>query len=333
MPKNNKVLSKTETNDGIKLSIIIPCYNEEDVLPLTLEKLKTLSSEWSSRDECKSIEFLFVDDGSQDRTAELLAEATIASQQFKVIHFSRNFGHQAALLAGYEFAKGDVIVSLDADLQDPPELIITMLEKLKEGYDIIYAARKSRGIDSRFKRMTADLFYWLMKKLGAEIISNHADFRMITRRVLNEFLKFNENNLFIRATFPMVGFPSCVVYYDRPERKAGKTKYAFRKMLEFAIDGLTSFSVIPLRICSLVGIFVSFLALLMLFWSLFAKISGGVLPGWTSTVAPLYLLGGVQLLFLGIVGEYIGKIYSEVKNRPRYIIQETINFDEDNDPD
>ncbi len=319
-------------NDGIKLSIIIPCYNEEEVLPLTLEKLKTLSNEWSSRDDCKSIEFLFVDDGSQDRTAELLAEATHAYQQFKVIHFSRNFGHQAALLAGYEFAKGDVIVSLDADLQDPPELIITMLEKLKGGYDIIYAARESRGIDSQFKRRTADLFYWLMKKLGVEIIHNHADFRMITRRVLNAFLKFNENNLFIRATFPMVGFPSCVVYYDRHERKAGKTKYPFRKMLEFAIDGLTSFSVVPLRICSLVGLFVSLLALLMLLWSLVVKIIGGALPGWTSTVAPLYLLGGVQLLFLGIVGEYIGKIYSEVKNRPRYIIQETINFDEENVP-
>ena len=332
MPNNNKVLSKTEMNDGIKLSIIIPCYNEEDVLPLTLEKLKTLSNEWSSRDDFRSIEFLFVDDGSQDRTAELLAEVTIEYQRFKVIHFSRNFGHQAALLAGYEFAKGDVIVSLDADLQDPPELIITMLDKLKGGYDIIYAVRKSRGIDSRFKRMTADLFYWLMKKLGAEIISNHADFRMITRRVLNEFLKFNENNLFLRATFPIVGFPSCVVYYDRPERKAGKTKYPFCKMLEFAIDGLTSFSVVPLRICSLVGLFVSLLALLMLLWSLVVKVIGGALPGWTSTVAPLYLLGGVQLLFLGIVGEYIGKIYSEVKNRPRYIIQETVNFYNENVP-
>ena len=319
-------------NDGIKLSIIIPCYNEEEVLPLTLEKIKTLSNEWSSRDDCESIEFLFVDDGSQDRTAELLAEATHAYQQFKVIHFSRNFGHQAALLAGYEFAKGDVIVSLDADLQDPPELIITMLEKLKGGYDIIYAARESRGIDSQFKRRTADLFYWLMKKLGVEIIHNHADFRMITRRVLNAFLKFNENNLFIRATFPMVGFPSCVVYYDRPERKAGKTKYPFRKMLEFAIDGLTSFSVVPLRICSMVGLLVSLLALLMLLWSIVVKIIGGAIPGWTSTVAPLYLLGGVQLLFLGIVGEYIGKIYSEVKNRPRYIIQDTVNFDEENVP-
>ena len=319
-------------NDGIKLSIIIPCYNEEEVIPFTLEKLKRLSNEWSSRDDCESIEFLFVDDGSQDRTAELLAEATHAYQQFKVIHFSRNFGHQAALLAGYEFAKGDVIVSLDADLQDPPELIITMLEKLKGGYDIIYAARESRDIDSQFKRRTADLFYWLMKKLGVEIIHNHADFRMITRRVLNAFLKFNENNLFIRATFPMVGFPSCVVHYDRPERKAGETKYPFRKMLEFAIDGLTSFSVVPLRICSLVGLLVSFLALLMLLWSIVVKIIGGAIPGWTSTVAPLYLLGGVQLLFLGIVGEYIGKIYSEVKNRPRYIIQDTINFDEENVP-
>ena len=319
-------------NNGIKLSIIIPCYNEEEVLPLTLEKLKTLSNEWSSRDDCESIELLFVDDGSQDRTAELLAEATHKYLQFKVIHFSRNFGHQAALLAGYEFAKGNVIVSLDADLQDPPELIITMLEKLKEGFDIIYAARKSREIDSRFKRKTAELFYWLMKKLGVSIIPHHADFRMITRRTLNAFLKFNENNLFIRATFPIVGFPSYIIYYDRPGRKAGKTKYPLRKMLEFAIDGLTSFSVVPLRICSMVGLLVSLLALFMLLWSIVVKIIGGAIPGWTSTVAPLYLLGGVQLLFLGIVGEYIGKIYSEVKNRPRYIIQETINFDEDNVP-
>ena len=319
-------------NNGIKLSVIIPCYNEEEVLPLTLEKLKTYSNEWSSRDDCESIEFLFVDDGSQDRTAELLGEATHAFQKFKVIHFSRNFGHQAALLAGYEFAKGDVIVSLDADLQDPPEFIKTMLDKIKEGHDVVYAARKTRKNDSWFKCKTAELFYWLMKKLGVSIIPHHADFRMVTRRVLNAFLKFNENNLFIRATFPMVGFPSCVVYYDRPERKAGKTKYPFRKMLEFAIDGLTSFSVVPLRICSLVGLFVSLLALLMLLWSLVVKIIGGALPGWTSTVAPLYLLGGVQLLFLGIVGEYIGKIYSEVKNRPRYIIQETFNIDEDNVP-
>ena len=319
-------------NNEIKLSIIIPCYNEEEVLPLTLDKLKTLTNEWSYRDDCESIEFLFVDDGSQDRTAELLLEATHLHQQFKVIHFSRNFGHQAALLAGYEFAKGDVIVSLDADLQDPPEFIKTMLDKIKEGHDVVYAARKTRKNDSWFKCKTAELFYWLMKKLGVSIIPHHADFRMVTRRVLNAFLKFNENNLFIRATFPMVGFPSCVVYYDRPERKAGKTKYPFRKMLEFAIDGLTSFSVVPLRICSLVGLSVSLLALLMLLWSLVVKIIGGALPGWTSTVAPLYLLGGVQLLFLGIVGEYIGKIYSEVKNRPRYIIQETFNIDEDNVP-
>jgi glycosyltransferase involved in cell wall biosynthesis len=169
-----------------------------------------------------------------------------------------------------------------------------------------------------------------MKKFGADIIPNHADFRMVTRRALNAFLQFHENNLFIRATFPIVGFPSCVVYYDRPERLAGKTKYPFRKMLEFAIDGLTSFSVVPLRICSMVGLFVSLLALLMLFWSIVVKIFGGAIPGWTSTVAPLYLLGGVQLLFLGIIGEYIGKIYIEVKHRPRYIVQETINLGEKN---
>jgi glycosyltransferase involved in cell wall biosynthesis len=271
-----------------------------------------------------------IDDGSQDRTSELLTEASKADKRIKVVRFSRNFGHQAALLAGYEFAKGDVIVSLDADLQDPPELIGSMLDKIKEGHDVVYAARKSREIDSLFKRKTADVFYWIMKKFGADIVPNHADFRMVTRRALNAFLKFHENNLFIRATFPIVGFPSCVVYYDRPERLAGETKYPFRKMLEFAIDGLTSFSVVPLRICSMVGLFVSLLALLMLFWSIVVKIFGGAIPGWTSTVAPLYLLGGVQLLFLGIIGEYIGKIYIEVKHRPRYIVQETINLGEKN---
>ena len=314
----------------MRLSIIAPCYNEEEILPMTLKRLKDLSVLLVSRDDCAEIEFVMIDDGSQDRTSELLTEASKADKRLKVVRFSRNFGHQAALLSGYEFAKGDVIVSLDADLQDPPELIGSMLDKIKEGHDVVYAARKSREIDSLFKRKTADVFYWIMKKFGADIVPNHADFRMVTRRALNAFLKFHENNLFIRATFPIVGFPSCVVFYDRPERLAGETKYPFRKMLEFAIDGLTSFSVVPLRICSMVGLFVSLLALLMLFWSIVVKIFGGAIPGWTSTVAPLYLLGGVQLLFLGIIGEYIGKIYIEVKHRPRYIVQETINLGEKN---
>ena len=314
----------------MRLSIIAPCYNEEEVLPMTLKRLKDLSVLLVSRDDCAEIEFVMIDDGSQDRTSELLTEASKADKRIKVVRFSRNFGHQAALLAGYEFAKGDVIVSLDADLQDPPELIGSMLDKIKEGHDVVYAARKSRELDSLFKRKTADVFYWIMKKFGADIVPNHADFRMVTRRALNAFLKFHENNLFIRATFPIVGFPSCVVFYDRPERLAGETKYPFRKMLEFAIDGLTSFSVVPLRICSMVGLLVSLLALLMLFWSIVVKIFGGAIPGWTSTVAPLYLLGGVQLLFLGIIGEYIGKIYIEVKHRPRYIVQETINLGEKN---
>jgi glycosyltransferase involved in cell wall biosynthesis len=315
----------------MNISIIIPCYNEEEVLHLTLERLGALSVDMASNKDCDEIEFVMVDDGSQDRTAEILTEASKADKRVKLIRFSRNFGHQAALLAGYEFAKGDVIVSLDADLQDPPELIKTMLDKIKDGNDVVYAARESRENDSWFKRKTADLFYWLMKKFGADIVPNHADFRMVTRRALNAFLQFHENNLFIRATFPIVGFPSCVVYYDRPERIAGKTKYPFWKMFEFAVDGMTSFSVVPLRICSMVGLFVSFFALLMLFWSIVVKIFGGAIPGWTSTVAPLYLLGGVQLLFLGIVGEYMGKIYTEVKKRPRYIVQETLNIVEKND--
>ena len=171
----------------MKLSIIIPCYNEEEVLPLTLDRLKTLSQEWIAREDCTEVEFVIVDDGSQDRTSELLTESSKADKCVKVIRFSRNFGHQAALLAGYEFAKGDVIVTLDADLQDPPELIGSMLDRIKEEYDIVYAARKSREIDSLFKRKTADVFYWIMKKFGADIVPNHADFRMVTRRVLDAF--------------------------------------------------------------------------------------------------------------------------------------------------
>ena len=314
----------------MNISIIIPCYNEEEVLPLTFKSLKALALDLVSREDCSEIEFVMVDDGSQDRTFELLTEASKADKRVKVIRFSRNFGHQAALLAGYEFAKGDVIVSLDSDLQDPPELIKTMLDKIKEGYDVVFAARQSRKNDSWFKRKTAEFFYWFMKKIGVDIVPNHADFRMITRRVLKAFLQFQETNLFIRATFPIVGFPSCVVSFDRPDRAAGKTKYPFWKMFEFAVDGITSFSVVPLRICSMVGLFVSLLALLMLFWSIVVKIFGGAIPGWTSTVAPLYLLGGVQLLFLGIVGEYMGKIYTEVKKLPRYIVQETLNFVEEN---
>ena len=312
----------------MNISIIIPCYNEEEVLPLTLKSLKALALDLVSREDCSEIEFVMVDDGSQDRTFELLTEASKADKRVKVIRFSRNFGHQAALLAGYEFAKGDVIVSLDSDLQDPPELIKTMLDKIKEGYDVVFAARQSRKNDSWFKRKTAEFFYWFMKKIGVDIVPNHADFRMITRRVLKAFLQFKETNLFIRATFPIVGFPSCVVYFDRPDRAAGKTKYPFWKMFEFAVDGITSFSVVPLRICSMTGLFVSIIALIMMFWSLIANIFGLTVPGWTSTVVPLYFLGGVQLLFLGVVGEYIGKIYTEVKKRPRYIIQETINLGE-----
>ena len=266
--QNRNISQVTKTKDEFKLSIIIPCYNEEEVLPLILKRLNTLSIDWTSRDDFTEIEFIFVDDGSQDRTYDLLTETSKADQRVKVVRFSRNFGHQVALLAGYELAQGDVIVSLDADLQDPPELIGSMLVKIKEGFDVVYAVRKTRGSDSLFKRKTADIFYWLMKKFGANIVPNHADFRMVTRRALNAFLKFHENNLFIRATFPIVGLSSCVVYYDRLERLAGETKYPFLKMLEFAINGITSFSVVPLRICSMVGLLVSFLALLMLFWKI-----------------------------------------------------------------
>ena len=312
----------------MKLSIIIPCYDEEKVLPLTLQKLTDICIPLDLRDDITKIEFVIVDDGSSDGTFELLTERSKKDQRLKVVRLSKNFGHQAALLAGYELAQGDVIVSLDADLQNPPELISDMLDKINEGNDVVSAVRKERNTDSWFKRFTAVGFYRLMKGLGAELIHNHADFRMVTRRALNAFLQFHENNLFIRATFPIVGFPSCTIAYDCADRAAGETKYSLRKMFEFAINGITSFSVVPLRICSMTGLFVSLIALIMMSYSLIANIFGLTVSGWTSIVIPLYFLGGVQLLFLGVVGEYIGKIYTEVKKRPRFIIQETINLSE-----
>ena len=306
-----------------EISVVVPVYMEEANIRPFLNRLEPVLENINAENN----EIIFVLDPGTDKTEQIILEEINRNANIRMLVMSRKFGQPAATMAGIGACCGRACVLIDVDLQDPPELIKTMLDKIKEGHDVVYAARQTRKNDSWFKRKTAELFYWLMKKFGVSIIPHHADFRMITRRVLNAFLKFHENNLFIRATFPIVGFSSCVVYYDRPERLAGETKYHFLKMLEFAIDGLTSFSVVPLRICSVTGLFVSLIALIMLIWSLIANIFGLTVPGWTSTVVPLYFLGGVQLLFLGVVGEYIGKIYTEVKKRPRYIIQETKNID------
>jgi len=308
----------------MRLSIIIPCYNEEKVIDETISVLLNVTKELKTKD-IVDYEMIFVDDGSADNTFHVLEKHSNIHREIKIIKLSNNFGHQKAILAGYENSTGDLITTLDADLQDPPELIGKMVEKINKGFDIVYGARNKR-VDSIFKRYSAKLFYWIMKRMGVEIIPEHAEYRMITRKVLTAFLQYNEQNIFIRAIFPKLGFLSTIIYYDRPKRFAGETKYPLSKMISFGIDGITSFSIIPLRVFTLIGIIISIFSLLAIFWSMFAKFFGVTVTGWTSIVVPIYFLGGIQMIFLGVLGEYVGKIYMEVKGRPRFIIEKKINL-------
>ena len=308
----------------MRLSIVIPCYNEEKVIDETISVLLNVTKELKTKD-IVDYEMIFVDDGSADNTFHVLEKHSNIHREIKIIKLSNNFGHQKAILAGYENSTGDLITTLDADLQDPPELIGKMIEKINNGFDIVYGVRNKR-VDSLFKRYSAKLFYWIMKRMGVEIIPEHAEYRMITRKVLTAFLKYNEQNIFIRAIFPKLGFLSTIIYYDRPKRFAGETKYPLSKMISFGIDGITSFSIIPLRLFTFIGMVISIFSLLAIFWSMFAKIFGVTVTGWTSIVVPIYFLGGIQMIFLGVLGEYVGKIYMEVKGRPRFIIEKKINL-------
>jgi len=308
----------------MRLSIVIPCYNEEKVIDETISVLLNVTKELKTKD-IVDYEMIFVDDGSADNTFHVLEKHSNIHREIKIIKLSNNFGHQKAILAGYENSTGDLITTLDADLQDPPELIGKMIEKINNGFDIVYGARNKR-VDSLFKRYSAKLFYWIMKRMRVEIIPEHAEYRMITRKVLTAFLKYNEKNIFIRAIFPKLGFLSTIIYYDRPKRFAGETKYPLSKMISFGIDGITSFSIIPLRLFTFIGLVISIFSLLGIFWSMFAKFFGVTVTGWTSIVVPIYFLGGIQMIFLGVLGEYVGKIYMEVKGRPRFIIEKKINL-------
>ena len=306
------------------MSIIVPCYNEEKVIDETISVLLNVTKELKIKD-IVDYEIIFVDDGSEDNTFHVIEKHSNLHKEIKIIKLSNNFGHQKAILAGYENSTGDLITTLDADLQDPPELIGQMVEKIEDGFDIVYGVRSKR-IDSFFKRYSARFFYWIMKNMGVNIIPEHAEYRMITKKVLSAFLKYNEQNLFIRAIFPKLGFLSTVIHYDRPKRFAGETKYPLGKMISFGIDGITSFSIIPLRLFTFIGIVISIFSLLAIFWSMFAKFFGVTVTGWASIVIPIYFLGGIQMIFLGILGEYVGKIYIEVKGRPRFIIEKKINL-------
>jgi glycosyltransferase involved in cell wall biosynthesis len=309
-----------------RLSIVVPCFNEEEVLPMTHGRVISIGEEAVASGLCQSYEVVYVDDGSRDATFAMLASLSRDDDRVKVVRLATNFGHQSAILAGYTYATGNRICSIDADLQDPPELILEMLQQMQQGIDIVFAVRSSRNDDTWFKRVSAHLFYRVMLQLGVNTIPNHADYRMFTNTVRDVLLAYSEVNLFLRATFANLGFSTSQVYYVRPKRAAGTTKYPLRRMIEFAINGITSYSIVPLRLCTLTGALSAVVALCSIAWSLYVKYMFNAATGWTSIVASIYLLGGIQLLFIGILGEYLGKIYIEVKRRPRYTVRTLCNI-------
>jgi polyisoprenyl-phosphate glycosyltransferase len=305
------------------LTIVVPCYNEEEVLPETIRQLRELREQLvRERLISEHSALLFVDDGSQDATWTIIYKASLHYPEVKGVKLAHNAGHQNALLAGLFSAKtrSDCIISIDADLQDDVSIIRQFVQKFHEGYEIVYGVRNRRDTDTFFKRHTAQGFYRMMKAMGVHLIYNHADYRLMSRRAVEELERFEEANLFLRGIVPLLGFRSTVVYYDRKERLAGETKYPLKKMISFALDGITSFSVTPIRFISMIGFVSFFVSLLFGAYFLFLKWTGHTQTGWTSLITSIWLLGGLQLIAFGLIGEYIGKIYKETKRRPRYIV-------------
>ena len=305
---------------------VIPCYNEEEVLGETSKRLfDKMQQLIDAKKIKKNSKIVFVDDGSRDRTYEIISELHEQNDRFCSVKLSRNQGHQNALLAGLMTVKDkcDAAISLDADLQDDIDVIDEFVDKFNSGCDIVYGVRSSRKTDSAFKRGTAQFFYKLMLFLGVDVVYNHADYRLMSARALEALSDFKEVNLFLRGIVPLVGFKSDTVSYERHERFAGTSKYPFKKMLAFAIDGITSFSVKPIRMVFALGVIIFIVSIAVLIYSLIRWMCGMTVQGWTTTVISIWALGGLQLLSLGVVGEYIGKIYKEVKARPKFIIEET----------
>ncbi|MBP3362178.1 MAG: glycosyltransferase family 2 protein [Clostridia bacterium] len=306
------------------LFIVVPCYNEKDVLPETSKRLSEVLENMISKNKITDeSRIIFVDDGSLDNTWEIICREHNTRPRVSGIKLSRNQGHQNALLGGLMTVKDECgcAVSIDADLQDDINTIEDMVDKYLEGCEIVYGVRKKRDSDTFFKRTTAVGFYKLMRFMGVDCVFNHADYRLLSRQALNALAEFPEKNLFLRGMIPLIGFKSDCVYYDRKERFAGESKYPLKKMLSFAFDGITSFSINPIRMISTMGITVCFIAFLILLYSVIRKFTGHTITGWTSIICSLWFLGGVQLIGIGLIGEYIGKMYKEVKNRPRYIIE------------
>jgi hypothetical protein len=310
------------------LYIVVPCYNEEEVLTETTKRLKIkLNNLIKKQIISKDSKVMYVNDGSKDKTWNMIQEIHNKEKLFTGISLSRNRGHQNALLAGLMTAKNyaDVVISMDADLQDDIDAIDNMLDKYYNGCEVVYGVRSARKTDTWFKKSTAEGFYKFMKAMGVDIVYNHADYRLASKRVLEELENYQEVNLFLRGMFPLIGFKSDVVYYERNERFAGESKYPLKKMLNFAWDGITSFSVKPIRLVLNVGLIMFIISIIVLLYCIIIKLLGHAVAGWTFIVCSIWIVGAVQMLAIGLIGEYIGKIYSETKARPRYIISCNLN--------
>lgn len=309
----------------MNLAIVIPCYNEEEVLPWTLEKMAVLV-EKLKKDADTDAHLLLVDDGSKDSTWEIISNAAKERTYVHGLKLSHNEGHQNALWAGLQesVAVSDAVVSIDADLQDDENTIIDMAKQVNSGCDIVYGVRKSRETDTWFKRFSAQAFYRLMKSVDKEIIYNHADFRMMTRRAVEALMQYPERNLFLRAIVRQLGFKEGFVYYDRRPRTAGESKYPFKKMLAFSLDGITSFSIAPLKFIAIIGLLMTLVSFVIIVIAVVRHAQGETTQGWTSILVSLWFIGGIITTALGVAGIYVGKIFIEVKRRPRYFVQERV---------
>ncbi len=314
------------------LYIVIPCYNEEEVLPVTSVMFRDEIRDLIEKDKISSeSRVLFVDDGSKDSTWQIISSLALEDPVFTGIRQSRNRGHQSSVLAGLMEAKdrADIVISIDCDGQDDVTAMEDMVDAYADGCDIVYGIRSNRESDTFFKRSSAQLYYKLLNAMGAEVVYNHADYRLTSSRVLREFANFKEVNLYLRGMFPLVGFKSTSVYYERHERLAGSSHYSLAKMLGLAFDGITSLSIKPIRMIAAIGAIMSFLSFIGIVWAVVDRFMGNTVPGWASTVVIIFLTCGLQMLSLGVIGEYIGKIYMESKHRPRYIISEKTYDDAD----
>lgn len=309
------------------LYLVIPCYNEQEVLPETSKRLREKMTDLMDRGMIsRDSKIMFVNDGSKDRTWQMIEELHEEDSIFQGVKLSRNRGHQNALLGGLMTAKeyADMVISMDADLQDDIDVVDQFVEKYYEGCEIVYGVRSARKTDTFFKRFTAEGFYKLINMMGGEVVFNHADYRLMSKRALGELANYKEVNLFLRGIVPMIGFKTDVVTYERHERFAGESKYPLKKMLGLAVDGITSLSIKPIRFIVFLGAFIFVCSILMLIYSLVQHFLGNTTIGWTSLIVSIWAIGGLQLLAIGVIGEYIGKIYLETKERPKYIIEKVL---------